>query len=330
MKTVRAMAARHGWILTTGAVLFALPYVVLSPTGRQLVATALLFALLASSWNLTLGTAGIFNFAHVAFFGVGAYAMGIATVRWGVDPWIGVLLGGLAAASAGALAYLPVIRMRGIYLGLVTFVFVQLCVYVVLALAPLTGGSSGIPGVPALALRGVSFRDRADLGYVWFFGALLLVLLVVLERISRSSLGRSLVALKENEPLAISRGVPRVRQQLFAFVVSGFVAGVAGACYASYFRVVSIELFGFSFITLLLAMIFVGGSGRFWGPVVGACAMTLVDDQLQDLGAWRLILLGGIVFAVLLLMPNGIAGLLVRAKELVTSAVARRRERVST
>ena len=325
MSRLRSLTTRYGWIVAVAVAVYAIPFILLAQPSRQLVATALLFALLATSWNLTLGTAGIFNFAHVAFFGIGAYAMGIATVRFSLDPWIGLLIGGLAGALAGILAYIPVIRMRGIYLGLVTFVFVQLCVFLVLALSPLTGGSSGMPGVPPLALGGLSFRDRADLGYVWFFGILVVILLFGMDRLVRSNLGRSLIALKENETLAISRGVPRIRQQLLAFIISGLVAGVAGACYASYFRVVSIELFGFGFITLLLAMIFVGGSGQIWGPLIGACVMTVANDQLSNLGAWRLIAIGAIVFLVLLVMPRGISGLLVRLGIMIRQSSARRR-----
>ena len=286
-----------------------LPYVVISGSARLLAATALIYALLAASWNLTLGIGGIFNFAHVGFFGVGGYAMAVATVTWDMNPWLGLILATVAGGLAGALAYIPVIRMRGIYIALITFVFVQLCYYLVLAIPGITGGSSGLTGVPALSLGDFSFAKYSGLGYLWLLGGAVVLLLVLLRTTLRSPFGKSLIALRDNENLAVSRGMNRIRQHLLAFILSGAVAGVTGALYVAYFRVADVTLFSFGFVTLGLSMIFLGGTGHIWGPVLGALIVTVIDRQLTDLGPVRAIIIGVGTLLVLIFLPRGISGL---------------------
>ncbi|WP_197491783.1 branched-chain amino acid ABC transporter permease [Microbacterium sp. H83] len=303
---------RYGSYLGLLTAAAALPYLVTSASSRLVAITALLYALLAASWNLTLGISGIFNFAHVGFFGLGGYAAAISVVSWGWDAWAGLLLGGAVGSAAGALAYLPVVRMRGIYIALITFVFVQLCYYLILAVPGLTGGSSGLPGLRSLGIGSFSLHEFGGLGYLWLVGFAVALLLIALDSVLRSSFGRSLVALRDNEQFAVSRGISRVRQQMLAFVLSGGIAGVSGALYVSYFRVADTSLFSFGFVTLGLSMIFLGGTGHIWGPVVGAIVVTLIDRQLSDLGSWRQIIIGGGTILVLIFLPRGIAGLMER------------------
>jgi len=289
---------RYGtWALLL-AVAGLLPFVVTGGPARLLANTALIYALLAASWNLTLGFGGIFNFAHVGFFGVGGYTMAVATATLEWSP------------LAGGGAYLPVIRMRGIYIALITFIFVQLCYYLVLALPSLTGGSAGLSGIPALSIGGFSLARYDGLGYLWLLGATVAVLLIFLSRLLGSSFGKSLIALRDNESLAVSRGINRVRQQLLAFVVSGAIAGFTGALYVSFFRVADETLFSFGFVTFGLSMMFLGGIGHIWGPVIGAVVIAYVDRQLTDLGSYSAIIIGVGTVLVLIFLPKGIAGVL--------------------
>lgn len=288
----------------------ALPFVIGSAAGRLLAITALLYAMLAASWNLTLGFGGIFNFAHVGFFGLGGYAMAISTVKWGWSGWAGVAFGIAVGAAAGLLAYLPVVRMRGIYIALITFVFTQLCFYLLLATPAVTGGSNGLPGVRPLTIGSFNLGDHSGLGFLWLTGLCTAGLLILLHVIVNSRFGHSLIALRDNESFAVSRGMNRIRQQLISFMVSGGMAGLAGALYVSYFHVADTTLFSFGFVTLGLSMIFLGGTGHIWGPVVGAIVVTFVDRQLTDLGAWQTVIIGAGTVAVLIFLPRGIAGLL--------------------
>ncbi|MGW6459281.1 branched-chain amino acid ABC transporter permease [Streptomyces sp. NPDC055078] len=318
------------WLLPLLVAVF-LPFVVTQGPARVLAVTALIYCLLAAGWNLTLGFGGVFNFAHVGFFGVGGYAMAVATVSWDWTPWPALLLATLAGAVAGGLAYLPVIRMRGIYIALITFVFVQLCYYLVLALPDLTGGSVGLSGVPPLSVGGFSLAEYNGLGYLWLLGVAVAVLVFLLGMLLRSSLGRSIIALRDNEELAVSRGMNRVRQQLLAFVLSGAIAGVTGGLYVSFFRVADNSLFSFGFVTLGLSMIFIGGTGSVWGPVAGAVVVTVVNEQLTDLGAWSAVIIGVGTVLVLIFMPRGIAGLVQDACARITALTrTRTRNRTTT
>jgi branched-chain amino acid transport system permease protein len=303
----------------------ALPFLVQGPL-RIVAISALIYAMLAASWNLTLGFGGIFNFAHVGFFGVGGYTMAITSVSWQWNPWVSLAAAALTGGIAGALAYLPVVRMRGIYIALITFVFVQLCYYLVLATPGLTGGSNGLSGVPSLRIGALSLAAAIGQGYLWLLGAGLLSLYILLRAVMNSGFGKSLVALRDNENLAVSRGMNRIRQQILAFILSGSIAGVTGALYVSYFRVADVTLFSFGFVTLGLSMIFLGGTGHIWGPMLGAVVVTLLDRQLTELGSWRAIIIGVGTLVVLIFLPRGISGVLVVAR----SSLSRRRTRQRT
>jgi branched-chain amino acid transport system permease protein len=292
------------------AVTFAVPFVITDGYGRFLAILALLYAMLAVSWNLTLGFAGVFNFAHLAFFAIGAYATAIATVRWELSPWIGLLLAIVAAVVASAVAFVPVLRLKGIYVGLVTFVFARLCYFLVLNRSDVTGGSSGIVGLPQLGIGDRLFITDNRFGYYVVAAIAFLAAMAVMELTVHSRYGRSLVALRDNELYAVSRGLPAFRQRLVAFALSGAVAGLAGGLYALVIGVASPELFDFGFITLVLSMVFLGGVRTLYGPVVGAVAITLLSDQLKDRGAWRDIVIAGVILVVLWFFPGGLSGLL--------------------
>jgi len=206
------------------------------------------------------------------------------------------------------LTFLPVIRMRGIYIALVTFVVVQLSALAVLALPDLTSGSMGLVGVPSLKIGGAQLRDAGGAPALWLFGALLVVLIFGMRLMLRSRFGLGIVALRDNEALAGSRGVNRVLRQAQAFAISGGIAGITGGLYVSFFRVADTSLFSFGFITLALSMIFVGGMGVVWGPALGAFIITFLDRQMVDLGSWRQVIIGVGTVLVLIFLPEGVSG----------------------
>ena len=320
--TTQRLLAIGGWALLALCAV-ALPYVVVSGPARLLTVMVAIYALTATSWNLTIGTAGIFNFAHMGFFGVGGYIMAIATLQWELDPWLALVMSTIGGGVAGALCYLPVIRLRSIYIALITFIFVQLCYHAVLALPSLTGGSNGLPGVPTLEIGDYNLGADAGVGYLWLTGALVFIVLLGSRLLQRTSFGMSVIALRDNENLATARGISRVRQHLVVFTISGAVAGLAGAIYASYFHVADVSLFSLAFVTLGLSMIFLGGIGYLFGPLIGAVVVTIIQHNLADAGAWRPIIFGVGVIVVLWIVPGGIAGLLVSARDLVRRLVSR-------
>jgi branched-chain amino acid transport system permease protein len=306
---IRRAAARDLLKLAaTGVVVAVVPQFVTSLDGRFVATLALLYAMLAVSWNLTLGLARIFNFAHIAFFAAGAYASAILTTRLTVSPWLGIPAAAVTGAILGAIAFLPMVRLRGIYVALITFVFSQLCFYLVLDQTSLTGGSNGLVGLPSYQIGSHVFAADGNLGYYYTSAVLLVVALMLLVLITRSSVGRGLVALRDNETYALARGVPAFRLRLIAFVASASIAGVTGAVYAHFIGVVSPQLFGFTYSALVLSMVVVGGLNTVYGPLLGAVAITLLSNQLKNDGPWQFIVVSAVILVVLWFVPEGVAG----------------------
>lgn len=296
-----------GVLLLAAAVLALLvvPPFLTGGVAQNLAIIALLFAVVASNWDLTLGYAGIFNFAHVAFFGIAAYVSAIATIHFGVPIWLDILLAvGVVAALAAVTAGLA-LRLRGIYVALVTFAFVQLCVALIISQRQLTGGAVGLVGVPDLAAFG--FRFGSDhRSYVYLAGLLLLCSTLFLRWLVRSDFGLSLIALRDNESYATSRGIPATRQRVLAMVASSIFTAAAGAVYAHYLIVASPDIFSFSLTTLILSMTLLGGTATIYGPILAAIVLTLVTEQLAEFGVVRFMIIAVLIVLTLRFLPGGI------------------------
>jgi ABC-type branched-subunit amino acid transport system permease subunit len=304
------MTRRRRWIVSAIVVvaLVALPRLVPDSYLRHLFTLGMVFAVLASSWDLTLGYAGIFNLAHVALFAVGAYASAIAIMVVGLPAWTGFLVAPAAAVLASLVAFIPAFRLRGVYVALTTFALSQMSQWLVLSQSDITGGTQGMVGIPPLELLGYSFARDGKIGYYYLAAAVLVVSIVLLRRVVQGRLGRSLLAIKDSEEYAQSRGINVPRQQLLAFALSAACAGVAGAFYASYLGVVSPDLFGFSYQALLMSMLWFGGVATIYGPVTGALVLTFVSDFLSPFGPIRFIVVSVLIIVTLLFFPRGIWG----------------------
>lgn len=283
---------------------------------RHLFIIAFIYAVVASSWDLSLGYAGIFNFGHVAFFGIGVYAAGLAAKLVGFDPWLAMLVGGLTSSAAAALVALPVIRLQSVYVVLVTFAFSQLVLQVIISQSEFTGGTQGLVRVPTIELFGYNFLRDGKLGYYYVAFGLLVATVVCLRWLVRSDFGLSIVALRDNEDYGKARGIPVALQRLKVLVISAFFAGVAGGFYVNYLRVASPEVFGFSTMTLVLSIVLVGGTASIYGPVAAALALTFVSEGLanvEGLAEGRFILIAVAMVAVLVFLPKGLVSALPRS-----------------
>jgi ABC-type branched-subunit amino acid transport system permease subunit/pimeloyl-ACP methyl ester carboxylesterase len=309
------------------AVLALFPFVFTDTYSRHLMILVFVYAIVAASWDLSLGFGGLVNFAHVALFVVGIYTYGILSKTLGVDPWLAIPAGGLVAMIFAAAIALPVLRLDGIYVILVTIAFSQLIYQIVISQSDITGGTSGMVLLPTLKLAGHSFVRDHRIGY--YYTALGIFILSVggLHVIIRSRLGRAIIALRDNKYYAMARGVSEARTRLAALAASAFFAGVAGGFYGSYVRVASPDAFGLGFLTLILSILLVGGAGTLWGPIVGAFFITLLSEAIADYGAWRNIAIGAIIILILVFYPGGLWAAVQELREGVdmirTSALAK-------
>lgn len=288
------------------AVLVILPFFVPSAYIRHLIIIAIVYAIVASNWNFSLGYGGIFNFGHLAFFGLGAYASAILAKTVGISPWATIVLAGLVAVIAAIIVSVPVLRLKGIYVVLVTFAFSQLCLQLIMSQATITGGSQGFPLVPQLKIGDYSFASDDKFGYYYVALILLVLSTLYLGRLVRSHFGVSVMALRDNEDYAVSRGISLARQRLLTLVASALFTGMAGGFFSTYTRVASPEIFGFGPLSLALSMMLLGGTGSIYGPIVGAFLITILSEAMVNLGPTRFLIIAAMIVLVLLFYPGGV------------------------
>jgi branched-chain amino acid transport system permease protein len=259
--------------------LIAVPFIGIYPL---FVMKVLCFALFAAAFNLLIGYTGLLSFGHAMFLGMAGYTTGYAIQALGYSPELGVLAGTAAATVLGLVVGLFAIRRQGIYFAMVTLALAQM-VYFVFLQAPFTHGEDGLQGVPRGKLFGMlDLSSDFTLYYVVLVVMVLMFLLIV--RIVHSPFGQVLVAIKENEPRAVSLGYDTDRFKLLAFVLSAGIAGLAGSFKV---LVLGFETLSDAYWTmsgLVILMTLVGGMGTLFGPLLGAALIVALEDRLGDIG----------------------------------------------
>jgi branched-chain amino acid transport system permease protein len=313
-----AVQGRVWWIVGAAVTLVLAPFLVTNAYVRHLLVISMLYAVVAACWDLSLGYGGVFNFAHVALFAIGAYTGGILTKTCGFPPLLAILLGGGAAVIASIVVCLPALRVKGIYVCLVTFAFGQLCLHIVRSQGDITGGNRGLVLIPPIRIGGYVFTANDKIAYYYLALILLFGATIFLRALVNSYFGLSIIALRDYEEYAISRGVPLTRQRLLTFAASAVFTGITGAVYALYLGVVSADLFGFGYTITLLSMVVVGGTATTYGPILGAFILGFATEFMTDLGPWRHIITAVLIILVLRFYPEGLYGGLRRLAEVAT------------
>jgi len=298
-----------GAVAIVGAILLPLFY----DSGSAFIGdstAALYYVVMALGLNIVVGFAGLLDLGYVAFFAIGAYTMGWfgSSFFTGSDIHIGVseflqaqpgihlnwlLILPIAAALtalAGAVLGFPTLRLRGDYIAIVTLAFGEIIGRIAI------NSDEGVFGIGDFNLTngraGITPVDKIDLPFVerfstlnirpWYWTALVLALVVVFInfRLRDSRIGRAWIAVREDEVAAVSMGIPTVRVKLLAYAIGAALGGVAGTFIGSFFNVVNADQFEFSFSIFVLAMIILGGLGSIWGVVVGAIALSFINNRL--------------------------------------------------
>lgn len=286
--------------------MLTMPYLLPNPYYVSTLTLACINAIIVVGLNLLLGFAGQISLGHAAFYGIGAYATGIATATYGLSMGAGFCIAvGLVAVVALAVG-IPTLKLTGHYLAMGTLGF-GIIVYIFFNESiALTGGPSGMVGIPRLALFGRELWDDTEYFYV-VAGALSLALLLSLNLI-RSRFGRALQAIHTSEKAAMCLGVDIARYKLFVFVLSAVYAGVAGFLYAHYLGFVAPSSFGFHVSVQLIVMVVLGGMASVWGAVAGAFFLTALPEFLRVFENVETLIYGGILVLCMMFMPRGLAG----------------------
>lgn len=283
------------------------PFVGLSTYGMSVAVVALVYVVLAQGLNLIYGYTGWLSFAQVGFWGIGAYTAAILWTRHGLNPWLGVFLGGLVAAAAALAVGLPSLRLSRTAFIIVTLTFALLLQLLATDWISLTRGPLGLPALPPLHVGGLTFETARE--FYWVMLVWAAVTLALVYRVVRSRLGRTLLAIRSDEFLAQAQGIPVLRYKLAAFALAAWVSGIAGGLYGFYLTVVDPSIFGFAFTQAMLVMVVVGGRGSFWGVTLAAIVLAVAPEVLRWANEWRLISYGVVLVIVVLTMPGGVAGL---------------------
>lgn len=253
---------------------------------------------------------GVFSFASIGFYGIGAYSTGIVLIHgW---PTVPAMLSVIAVS--GAVAYLisaPLVRLRGLYLGMVTFAFDLILTVVATNGGTLTGGALGLFAVPL----GVT-----TLGLL--IAALIAVLLV--SQLERRAVGRTLVGIRVSEELVVSVGIDVRRRKRIVFAVSAALGALSGSLFVATFSTVSPQTAGFTLIITTLTMAVIGGTSSWIGAVIGTALITWLPSFVVSIGKYQQLVYGAVLILVVMFAPEGVLGLL-RSLWRQTSGLARRR-----
>lgn len=271
-----------------------------------------IWCIVIASWDLILGYAGIFNYAQLVFFAVGAYGAAMLSIYAGTTPLLSIALAGGLGMIAGALVAIPSLRLRGEYIALFTFA-------VHLALPPLIqqgraigmGGNTGLLGVPRLELFGYQISTIDKLAWFWValvIGALSVYAIYFL--ILRGRIGLAFIAMRDVDEFAQSLGVNERWYKFLAFVLSALFAAIGGGLYAHYTAVVTPKILGTEFFLMAMVMLAIGGMGRFPGAILGVFVIVIGNELLRMFDDYRLLILGMAVVLVVVLLPKGIIGTL--------------------
>jgi len=295
-----------------------LPWVIHSQFWIGMCIAILLSTLMGTAWNILGGYGGQFSFGHAAFFGTGAYAAGILQMKYGLDAW--TAYAAAAAAAAGVAAFIGYVSfrygLRGSYFALVTLAFAEV-LRILANAADFTGGGVGLYLPLHVGLSRLQFDSKA--GYYYVALALAAAALLSARALERSRLGAWLAAIRENEDAARALGVDTLSCKLRAIALSGALTGLGGAFYANYYLYLDPGLaFGPGVSVQILLAPIVGGIGTVCGPLLGAAALQFAGEAARramgDAPGLSMIFYGVLLVAMVKFLPDGLAGLLQRAR----------------
>jgi len=283
----------------------------------------LIWAVVASCWDVIMGFAGIFSFGQVAFYVVGAYASAILSVSLHIPPVYAILLAAVITGIFGVLVGLPCLKLAGPYVALVTFAVHMTLVPFLrgpLGRAIGSGGAQGILTIPPISLFGMMFSSEHLVPFFYLTLFLTVICTVILVLVIKSYWGTAFLALKDSENFAASLGISAFKYKLMVFGLTSFITGLFGALYAHYVGMLSTKMLSMDVFTILMIMIVIGGIGKYPGVVVGAVITVTLNQLLAPMGMYRPLIMGAIVVVLVLFLRDGLVNPIIRLLSLKQKA----------
>ncbi|MHB8124899.1 MAG: branched-chain amino acid ABC transporter permease [Desulfitobacteriaceae bacterium] len=275
-----------------------------------------LYAIVVQGLGILMGYAGQVSFGHAAFFGLGGYTVAILTTRYHWPTLAALLASILLPAIVAALIGKQTLKLRELYLALATLGFGILVSIIFTEGGELTGGPSGISGIPYITIGSFTFdSDQKFFILVWM---ILLLLLFGINNLVHSRTGRALRAIRESEYAAENAGIDCALLKLQAFIFSALLTGLAGGLYAFYVTFISPSPFSYHTSIQFVLMAVIGGLGTFWGPLLGAAVVVALGEILREVvpllipgagGEYQIIIYGLILVVLMIYQPKGLSSI---------------------
>ncbi|MBU1002414.1 MAG: branched-chain amino acid ABC transporter permease [Proteobacteria bacterium] len=301
------------WMIGFGAT-FALPFF----TGRYVQDVAInvmIYICLGLGLNIVVGLCGLLDLGFIAFYGVGAYTYGLLSIHYAMPFWICLPFAALTAAVAGCIIGYPTLRMRGDYLAIVTLGFGEIVRLILNNWMQLTNGPNGILGIQSPGMYYFSFADGFTLEHLWLkkltymyyiIMGLMVLIIIAVQRLNFSRIGRAWEAIREDETVAELMGVNTFKLKLSAYAMGAVFGGLAGAFFAARMRFVSPESFTFLESAMVLAMVVLGGMGSIPGIMLGALALVALPEVFREFELYRMLAFGGAMTVMMIFKPRGL------------------------
>ncbi len=283
-----------------------------------------IYSIVTSGVDILFGYTGQISFGHAGFFCIGAYgSVLLSHSAWGIaklgltplPPILSIIIMGFVSALIGALLAMPASKLVFHFLSLLTIAFNQIMYLVVANFSDITNGFIGITRVPPVKLElfGATLLDftatRSKFSYVFLVMFVLALMLILKQNIIHSKLGRSMIAVRENQTAANGCGVNIKRTKTISFALSAFYVGIAGGLLVHMVGFISPDTFVQNTSVIFITMLLFGGSGNLIGPILGAAVITVVQESFQSLQDYRMLIYGVFLLIVILFQPKGIVGL---------------------
>ena len=302
-------AFRRTSLVLIAAFMICMPFLPVLGTGYQvsIMISGLIYVMLALGLNVIVGFAGQLVLGYAAFYGIGAYTYGLLHLYFGLGFWICLPIAGILTTICGLGLGLPVLRLRGDYLAIVTLGFGEIVRLVLLNWTSVTGGSRGISGIPRPEFFGIEMDLTQKTTYLYYLSLIAVAItIIVITRLKNSRVGMALQAMREDEIASEAMGINLTQVKLTAFALSSAWAGFAGVLFAAKPQFINPASFTFMDSCMILAMVVLGGMGSILGVTIGALILILVPEYLRAFSDYRMLLFGATMVVMMLFRPQGI------------------------
>lgn len=269
--------------------------------------TAMIYVILGLGLNIVVGLAGLLDLGYVAFYAVGAYSYALLNLHFGVSFWVALPIGAGIGAFFGILLGIPVLRLRGDYLAIVTLGFGEIIRLILENWGEFSEGPSGIANIPRPTFFGFELTRSQGILFIYYLMiALAIFTIFVVNRLQNSRLGRSWVALREDEIVCQLMGIDRMRTKLAAFALGATWAGMMGVVFSAKTAFINPASFTFLESAIILSIVVLGGMGSILGVILGALVLILLPEELRAFSEYRMLIFGASMALMMVFRPQGI------------------------